>query len=254
MDKNDSYFYLSGFLSLSFFTIVVVLFSTLVISGQKVKSYALQKQKYIAVSVNLSQKVPTQNNAEPAPLPKPKPKSKPDPTPEKSTQKVPDISSLFSTVSSKKIVYKKKPVQKKRNIVNEHRVAQMQKRIKTTQKRESTDAQKKIKNLKLAKPSVREVGASASGGAEVNQYYAKIQAFVYQHFYPPANSEGTSAKVRIWLSASGRLSDYRVMAYSANSMFNSEVDQLKQRLSSLSFPRHPNGKSLVLDIILVSEE
>jgi len=252
MDKNDSYFYVSGLLSLSFFAIVVILFSALVVSGEKVKSYALQKQKYIAVSVDLTQKIPTQNSAKPAPIPKPK--NKPEPNPEKSAQKVPDISSLFSTVSSKKIVYKKRPVATKKSILNERRVAQMQKRIKTTQKRESSDAKKKIKNLKLAKASVKEVGASASGGEEVNQYYAKIQAFVYEHFYPPANSEGTSAKVRIWLSANGRLSDYRIMAYSANSMFNNEVDQLKQLLSSLNFPPHPKGKSLVLDIILVSEE
>jgi len=253
MDKNDSYFYLSGLLSLSFFTAVVLLFSLLVLSGQKVRSYALQKQKYIAVSVDLSQKIPTQNSAKPAPVPEPKPKSEPEPVPEESVRKIPDISSLFSTVSSKKIIYKKKPV-KKKSIVNDRRVAQMQKRIKTTEKRKSSDAKKKIDNLKLAKPSVKEVGASSSGGAEVNKYYAKIQAFVYQHFYPPANSEGTSAKVRIWLSANGRLSDYRVMAYSGSSMFNREVDQLKQRLSAIAFPRHPKGKSLVLDIILVSEE
>ncbi len=225
----------------------------MVLSNEKVKSYAFQKQKYIAVSINISKKIPTKNSAENASISAPKPQSIKKIIPEDSVKKIPDISSLFSTVTSKKIVYKKKTVPKK-NILNERRVAQMQKRIKKSEARKSSDARRKIENLKLTKPSVKEVGLSSSGGVEVNKYYAKIQAFVYERFYPPVNSEGTSAKVRIWLSANGRLSDYRVMAYSKSNMFNSEVDQLKKRLSSITFPKHPKGKSLVLDIILVSEE
>ena len=254
MARNNRYFYLSGLLSFTLFFIVIILFFMLLLSTDKLHKYALQKQKYIAVSITLTQNIPTQQNAKPHPIPEPKPLTKIEPEKiSEPVQKIPDISSLFSSVSTKKITYKKKPKPKK-HVINERRIAQMQKRIKMVDKKHSEDAKKRLKTLKLTKPSVKEVGAKRSGGAEVNQYFAKIQALVYQDFYPPVNSEGTSAKVRIWIDANGRLSDYRVLAYSANSLFNSEVDQLKARLKSVFFPKHPQDKPSVLDIILVSQE
>ncbi|OQX57005.1 MAG: hypothetical protein B5M52_08255 [Helicobacteraceae bacterium 4484_230] len=104
-----------------------------------------------------------------------------------------------------------------------------------------------------SKPAVEKTVDISSMFSDVNEYYAKIQAFVYEQFYPPANTEGQVAKVYISLDKMGRLLEYRVLVYSSNSMFNREVDRLKNRLMSLRFPKHPDMKAATLNIELISE-
>ncbi len=251
MARNNYYFYLSGLLSFLFFGMVIILFTLLVLTSVKIKSYALKKENYISVSIMMEQKIPTKSRAKPAAKPEPKPISKSEP--ELIPDKVPDISSLFSDVKTQKIVHKKKP-KKPKKVVDQKRIAAMQKRIKTAKTEKSSKASSKVKTLNLAKPSVKEVGSAASGGAEVNKYYARIQAFVYEQFYPPANTEGQIAKIYIKLDSRGRLQEYRVLLYSSNSMFNMEVDHLKKRLLSLTFPKHPDLRPVSLNIDLISEE
>ena len=108
--------------------------------------------------------------------------------------------------------------------------------------------------MKLARPSVAVVGSSASTASEVNEYYAKIQAIIYNHFYPPINSEGSSAKVYLSFDATGRVVRNRVLAASGNTLFDAEVDALMQRIGSLAFPKPPEAKGLEIQIILTAEE
>lgn len=243
---NDYYFYLSGFLSLSLF--ILVLFVTLffVMFKEKPKVFALTKDKYIAVSIDITPKQKSKNSAKPAPKPTPKPAAKPKPS-----EPAPDISDLFSNVKSPKLASKPK-VQKKQ--VDTKRIAAIEKRIKTSQKTTSENAQQKIKELALVKPSIEISGASSSSAHEVNEYYAKIQALIYDNFFPPVSTEGSVAQVKIYLSAQGKLLDFRVLTPSGNTLFNKEVDALAQRLSGVTFPISPDVQEETLSIYLTVQE
>ncbi len=112
----------------------------------------------------------------------------------------------------------------------------------------------KVNKLTLAKPSVKMVSQGGSTGPLVNEYHAKIQALVHTYFRPPSGSAGEAARVRMNISASGKLMMYRIISYSGNGSFNNEVDWLKDRLSSVRFPEHPDGKDAVLEFILTAKE
>jgi len=250
MAKNSFYFYLSGLLSFLLFVAILLAVMFFALSSSKAKSYAMKKEKYVAVSIMMDQKISSKNRAEKALKSTPKPPAKPKSKP--AVEKTVDISSMFSSVKTKKIVYKKAR-KKPKKIIDQKRIAALQKRLKTTSKKSTSVASNKLKKLNLVKPSIQEKGSAASGGSDVNEYYAKIQAFVYERFYPPANTEGQIAKVYISLDKTGRLLEYRVLIYSSSSIFNREVDQLKKRLMSLRFPKHPDMKAATLNIELISE-
>jgi len=251
MAKNSFYFYLSGLLSFLLFIAILLAIMFFVLSNNRAKSYAMKKKNYIPVSIMIDQKTSTKNSADQTLKSAPKPPTKPEFKP--TIEKTVDISSMFSSVKTKKIIYKKKVKRKPKKIVDQKRIAALQKRLKTKNKKSTSEASNKLKRLNLVKPSTQERGSTASGGSDVNEYYAKIQAFVYEQFYPPANTEGQIAKVYISLDKMGHLVEYRVLVYSSNSMFNREVDQLKNRLMSLRFPKHPDMKAATLNIELISE-
>jgi protein TonB len=249
--RNERYFYISGALSFLLFGIVTLLFVSMVFMGTEVKSYALKKKDYIAVSLTLPTQMTSMNRAKPDTRPTPKhAETKPESSAKPVAPAETDISSLFSDVWTQKVDTKKK-IEKKKDT---KRLAAIEKRIKTATKSETSSASEKLEKLELVKPTIKLVGSASSSAAEVNEYFAKIQAFVYEHFFPPAGSEGSSAKVRIWLDASGKMDDYRVIAYSGNALFNSEVDRLKQRLESVDFPGNPESRSIAIDIILIVQE
>ncbi len=252
MAKNDSLFYFSGFLSFLLFTAVVALFAYVLVINDTIKNFALQKDNYISVSLTTKPMQSQQKsnlNQEP-----PKPEVKKEPAPETSSDTPPkpaDIKSLFSDVATKNVVHDKHAPVKQ---IDTKQIKQIQKRIQTSaQQKASAEATQKLAAMKLATIS-SDQKSSPSTALEVNKYLARIQAAVYEHFYPPLNSEGNSAKIRIWLDASGRVQDYRVLVYSAYDAFNTEVDSLKERLRAILFPPNPEGQSLTIDIILMSKE
>ncbi|MEA3372586.1 MAG: TonB C-terminal domain-containing protein [Campylobacterota bacterium] len=251
VSPNDRYFYLSGALSFGLFFLFTALFGLILLKSDQVKSYALKKDDYIAVSINLPLTKPSRHDTK---KPAPKPIVKPEPVqPPKAEvpQTAPDVSSLFSDIWTQKVSTKpKKDVAK----VDSKRLSAIEKRIKTTKSEKSLEASEKIKKLDLKRPSVELVGSSSSSASEVNEYLARIQAFVYEHFYPPMNSEGNSAKIRLRLDSFGKMKDYRILAPSGSPAFNNEVDLLKKRLKSVTFPRHPKRESITIDIILTVEE
>ena len=110
----------------------------------------------------------------------------------------------------------------------------------------------KVKTLELAKSGVKMV--SSSTGPAVNEYNAKIQGIIYANFHPASGTEGFAARVRISLSPEGKLLAYHVISYSGNTVFNAEVDWLKERLRQVGLPQHPQGESEVFEIILTARE
>lgn len=248
-DPRD--FYLGGLYSVVLFLLIAMLFFQLLRGLDKVHNYAFALRSAVTVSlVDLpSVSMKHRKTPEPKQAEEPVAESLPEETPAPPVQ---DISSLFSGVETQKIVHTKREDQSKQ--IDAKRLAALQKRIKTAEKRKSSATAQKVKNLSLVRPTHVSGGQTASGGTEVDAYYAKIQATIYDNFFPPANSEGSVALVRIWMSPGGRIIRFKVLRPSRMARFDEEVAQLEQRLRQVQFEPNPKGKEAVLDVSLVSKE
>lgn len=245
MGFNDQrYFFISGIISFSFFALILIAFGYTMITSEKIEQFALTQSQYVSISLDIATPEPM---AEPLPEVSevtPSPDKAPEPVPEK----VPEISDLFSSVKPEKIQQKEDESVKRLEVLS----ALEQKMANRAQK--TPQLADKVKNTSLAKPSIKIIANSGSTGPLVNEYHAKIQALIYSNYYPPSGSQGQTARIRINVNASGKLTAFRVLAYSGNSSFNSEVDWLKDRLRNVMFPLHPDGKDTVLEIILTAKE
>jgi len=159
-----------------------------------------------------------------------------------------DISSLFGEVKTKKLVKRNKT---KKASVDDKFLKKIKKRIKTkdTKVVKSNEASSLVKNLKLSKQNIKVVGDSSG---VVDEYLAKIHAEIYSKFFPPAESVGKSAKVRLEIDANGVLISFRVLTYSGDELFDESVDTCLNSLHQ--FPIHPDHKAMSLELILTAKE
>jgi len=238
MDNKNQYFYISGFISLSLFFGVFYLFIFTLFSTKEIKSFALNKDTYISISLDspVFKKTKSEKKSENIPL--------------QNTSETPgqnlDVNDLFSDVWTKKIVKKDhKPVDSKR-------LLEIQKKIKKAQVNEVKSVSQKINHTNDFEST--KDSQSMSTANEVNEYLAKIQAIVYQYFNVPANSQGYSVKTIIELNALGKLLDFRILTYSQNSSLNEEADKIKERLRNVVFPINPENKTSKTVVILISKE
>jgi protein TonB len=236
MDKNKSYFILGGVISFTLFFLLLLLFAVMMFSVKKDKIYGFKKDKFIAVSLVMPKDISKFTSQVAAP------KS----TTASKAQDI-DVNDLFSNVWTQKISHKKKTKK-----VNSKRIEDIAKKIKTAEKNQVDSISKKLEKLEGKESDKNE--QQASTGNEVNEYLAKIQAIVYQHFNVPPNSEGHSVKTVIELDALGRMTDFRILNYSANEALNAEVDKIKKRLKNVVFPKNPHNKSSRTVVVLISKE
>ncbi len=238
---NSKYFYLSGFLSLFLFGSFFLIFAYILFNNTKTKTYGMKKKNYISVSIELPQpKIKQTRSAK---------KSYTAPTVTKTTKKIEDIdiNDLFSDVWTQKIDHKKKKPKK----INAKRLAELQKRIKTTKK---NDVEKTADNILGLDATKSKEKLSESAGNEVNEYNAKIQALVYQYFHVPPNTAGKSVEAVIELDPLGKVLDFRILKYSNSQALNEEVDRIKSRLKNVIFPKNPQNRSAQIRVILISQE
>jgi len=269
---RDRFFIVSGFISLSFFALIVAIigWQTLIVSKPEI--FAMTQSETISVSLVSS----LEKSKEPIPEPLVSPPVV-KPAVEEVTEKIPEvtppekvipktadksiekpiekseekseevaISDLFSTVKPNKPVSKPKEDGKRLAQLNA-----LEEKVLST-KRDSKLFEK-AKTLELAKTGVKLSSVSGSSGPLVNEYKGKIQGIIYANFHPPGGTEGFSARVRITLSADGKLLSYRVISYSRSALFNAEVDWLKERLGHVALPVNPNGDEAVFEIILTAK-
>ena len=235
MDNTEKYFYLSGFISVTIFTVFLVSFFYMIFHSSKINTFAMNKDTFISISLDALKvkAVKSQKGAKSF-------------TPAVEKTVIPkniDVNNLFSDVWTKKIA---KPKPK-----NNRRIAQIQKKIKTSSQNKAEKFDELIKDDKSLQS---EQSLSSSTANEVNEYLAKIQAIVYKYFHVPLNSQGHSVKAHIMLNALGRLVDFRILQYSDNQALNDEADKIKQRLQSVIFPINPQNKSSDTIVILTSKE
>ncbi len=249
MDLNqERYFFLSGLISLSLFIAFLFLAGYSLIISPKIEHYAMFQSDVINVSIALSDtkatdKVEPESKVEPQ-MADTVPETVSEPT--EQPEKIPEISDLFAQVKPQKTPKKPLEVTKENEQLNA-----LEKEL--LKHKDSPRFSDKVSKVELAKPSVKMVVQGGSTGPLVNEYHAKIQALVYTNFHPPAGSVGEMARVRMNISASGKLIGYKVISYSGNGTFNSEVDWLKDRLNTIRFPEHPEGKDTILEFILTAK-
>jgi len=245
MDMNqERYFYLSGLISISLFITMLFFVGYSVILSPKIQQFAMTKSDVINVSIAVSDTKENQTSPEPASVPVKPEQVQKEEEPAAQPEAVPEISDLFSEVKPQKVT--------KEDNKRQEQLNKIENEILT--KRETPRFSDKVSNVQLAKPSIKMVVQGGSSGPIVNEYHAKIQGLVYTYFHPPAGTEGEVARVRMNISAAGKLTGYKVLRYSGNISFNGEVDWLKERLSAIRFPEHPEGKDTVLEFILTAKE
>ena len=240
MDRENPYFFISGFISLSLFSFFLILFFYMMLSKSNIDTYALNKDNYISVSlqvVSTPTKTITKEVIEP--------KKEPEVTEE---VKEVDIGNLFSDVWTKDIKIEKK-VEKK---IDNQRLELIQKKIKKSKNNEVESLEQNINNSEATVTDTQ--SKKSSSASEVNEYLAKIQAIVYKYFKPPSNSEGHTVKAVIELSAIGKVQDFRILTYSANQALNEECDKIKSRLSTALFPKNPEGQSSKTIVNITSDK
>ncbi|MBE0498334.1 MAG: TonB C-terminal domain-containing protein [Campylobacterales bacterium] len=246
--NNDFYFYLGAVLSLSLFLLFGFAFVLFIMQQSRIKQIQLSSSNYIAVNLNT---VPT---APPVKIDKSEPPKETESEKTLETVETPaakpntDLASLFGKVETKKLVKRSKT---DKPVVDEKFLKKIQKRIETkdTKKAASSQASSLVKNLSLSKEQVRVVGDSSG---VVDEYLAKIHAEIYTKFFPPAESVGKVAKVRLEIDAYGTLVSFRVIRYSHDELFDEAVDTCLKALRQ--FPAHPDNKPISLDIILTMKE
>jgi len=241
MDKDNQYFYISGFLSFALFSFFLAIVLFMIMNSDKSKIFALEKDNYISVSIDMSIKKAKQTIKN---LPK-------TPIKETNVQTKPEdinIDSLFSDVWTQKIKPRKKEVKK----IDNRRLQEISKKTKIVKENKVESVSDLFKNINTKDSS--DEASSESKAFEVNEYLAKIQALVYEHFYPPASSEGNTVKAVITLSAIGKVQDFRILNYSANEALNTECDRIKLRLLNVVFPKNPDNKSGTYTITLTAQE
>jgi len=247
MVRNNNFFIISGFISITLFLLFFFAFIHLLFSSKKLDVYALKKDNYISISLDMS--LPKIKKHKKSAVVKHQVSQKAQVLPK---QEIPaqdiDVGDLFSDVWTKKI--KKKKVKKSSQDIK--RLQEIEKRVQTLKNNDVENISKIVQNVDKA--SVEEEQSSASTSNEVNEYLAKIQALVYEHFFPPQNSQGNSVKAVIELSGIGKVLDFRILNYSANSALNDECDRIKDRLIGVLFPVNPQNRSGNYIIILKSKE
>ena len=205
----------------------------------KQHTYALKKDTFISVSIEMPKNVKKATHkrvVKTAPVVK---------SAQTNVKKNIDVNDLFSDVWTPKVTTKKRKV-------NSKRLQDIAKKIKTVDSSKTDNSSEKKLQEKISKDDKK--NQQLSTAREVNEYLAKIQAIVYQHFHVPPNSEGNSVKSVIELDPLGRMTDFRILEYSSNAALNSEVDKIKERLKDVVFPANPEGKSSRTIVVLISKE
>lgn len=256
MDNKSQYFYISGFISLSFFLFVCIAFVFVVIVSKKTDTFALKKDNYISVSIELpktdtsSSKKTLSDKQLDKPIIEKQIEEEKTPQSKVTEKKEINIDSLFSNVWTKSI--DKKATETKEKQIDKRVIDEIQRKISKTDTNEVVPLSSTIQNMNQSKADEKSVKSSTA--PEVNEYLAKIQALVYDHFYPPKNSQGNSVIAVIELSSMGKVVDFRILTYSDNEALNSECDKIKSRLSGILFPKNPENSSGVYKITLISQE
>ncbi|HEX5710756.1 MAG TPA: TonB C-terminal domain-containing protein [Sulfuricurvum sp.] len=240
---NHRLFILSGIASFLFFIFIIFVIFWQAIVLKNPLSFSAVKSEVISVSLEMTKAAEASPKSEETPIEEAQeviPK-----TAKTNDDSVPEITDLFSGVKGNPA-----PKEAKKNAKELSELNALEEKVLSAKR--TSQLFEKAKSLDLAKTGVKMVAASS--GPLVNEYYAKVQGIIYSQFHPGSGTEGFSSRVRIVLSADGKLESYRVVSASGSTVFNAEVDLLKERLRQVSLPKNPNGGEAIFEIILTAKD
>ena len=205
------------------FLLLLSSFAYMLFAPKKVHTYGLTKKKYISISLeSIPTKAKSTSHKKMSTKKMHKKRVKKRDSVDAVSENV-DVDSLFSKVWTKKV---DTHIKKKRR-VDTKRLAEIEKSISAPDISENyTQKSNSHSNNKKAK--------IASSAEEVNEYSAKIHAIVYDHFFPPPNSEGEQVKAVIELSPLGKLLDFRILNYSGSEALRDRSDHRGEEKSRLA--------------------
>ncbi len=245
---NNRYFLLSGLIAFAFFFLLLLLVGYTLLKTVRIEQFGMVQSEFVSISIVQSDTPATPETLSPKPQPVDEPvMEKPVEAKEEQQETVRNISDLFSQVKTQTLSEKKSDVPKP-----DEALSALEKEIMTPSEKQQLS--EKVKKVEAAKPGTKTVLEGGSSGPVVNEYRAKIQGLIHSNFHPPSGSQGRVARVKIKISPEGKLLSYKVIAYADHTAFNHEVDWLKERLASIRFPSHPEGKTAVLECILTAKE
>ena len=214
--------------------------------SSKSPTYGMTKKNYISISLQnepFEKKVAKKASSKTKTIKQKKKKKKKRSSVDSVSEDV-DVDSLFDNVWTKKVDTKVKKTKK----IDAKRIAEIQKSVDME---EYTASHKPHANATAKdKGGDSKTKKNTSSGEEVNEYLAKIHAIVYDHFFPPANTQGYEVKAVIELSPLGKVLDFRILNYSPSEALNQEADNIKERLRTILFPKNPHAQSARVVIIL----
>ena len=257
-NNNNSYFYISGFISLSLFLLFSAVFIAFIVSSKDIDNFALKKENYVSISmdmIEMKKSAPKKTLSKETLKDEVKKEIPVKDVSQKETQqqeqqkKDINVDDLFSDVWTKNI--KNNKIEKEKT-VDKRIIHTIKKKISKSETNEVKSISQDIQ--KIDTDNLGDKNAKTSTAAEVNEYLAKIQALVYKYFEPPENSQGNSVVAVIELSSVGKVMDFRILTYSDNEALNRECDKIKDRLKNVLFPEHPDNISGIYKIKLISKE
>lgn len=246
MDANhERYFFISGLISISLFVGLVISAGFSLFLSPKVEQFAMIQSDVINISITTDESSTSDES-----VPEAQSETVREPLVEetpKNVEPVPEISDLFSQVSSEKAA-QKRPDDTKRN----EQLNALEKEI--LQKKETSRFSDKVSKVELLKPSVEVSMQGGSTGPNVDKYLAKVQGLVKTYFHPQSGSVGESAVVVLRIDAKGKMINFKILRSSRNSAFNEEVNWLKDRLNGIRFPESPDGNEGVVTCTLMAKD
>ncbi len=234
--QEKSYFYLSGFLSVTLYLLICLSF-LLYINAPKPKKFdALNKTTVLELEL-ISTKADEKKVAK-------KTLEKEQEIVKKSTSKTNKQSADFKSLFANVKVKTDKVVKKDTNAVEAS--------IDPSRFKSKFQKQKKSNNSSVSKllsdiKTTTNLPKNSSAKGETHKYFSKIKEILWQRWNPKLLEEGLIVKVLVTITNNG-VFDYRIVKYSNDIRFDESLKEFLQSQKEESFPIH-NINSKV-DIII----
>ncbi len=243
MDKKTTLL-LSGFFSIFIYISVVgaILYRYIDLQGE-VKKYTFQKETIFEVSLDV-QKEEIKKRPIPVVKEEKKVEVKED---KKDASQTPivgtGIKSLFSEIEANAPVKNEEVDQSKHD-----EIAKRIKDIKPMQKEQKeSQTDKIIQNL-----STSATLAFAKTSGEYDEYYAKVQELLFEHWKPKSYDQNLESKILITIDSTGAFR-FSVLEKSGDVVFDSELLSTLLELENLDFPPFDRGDKTNIEVIFKTE-
>ncbi len=242
--QEKSYFYLSGFLSLSLYLVICVLF-LLYINAPKIKKFDSFSKTTVLELELISIKSNERKVAKKSMLKKQEVVKKS--TSKLSKQRVVDTKSLFANVK----IETKKIIEKKTHTIKESiDPSRYKSKFQKQKKSDTTISVSKLLNDVKTTTNLPKNISNTKG--EIHEYYSKIKEILWKRWNPRLLEDGLKIEVLVMITKSG-IFDYRIVKYSTDERFDKSLKEFLDVQKNEVFPTHNIKSKVNIEIDFKSE-